>query len=90
MPPFSKDKKSAAPAVGTALFFVMRLFKIVMEFNRTVRFKGQPTTGTIDEIILAHYFRTIIQHRFATVDVFVTNNTCYPCIQRDILTGITQ
>lgn len=42
MPPFSKDKKSAAPAVGTALFFVIRLFKIVMEFNRTVRFKSQP------------------------------------------------
>ena len=41
MPPFSKDKKSAAPAVGTALF-VIRLFKIVMEFNRTVRFKSQP------------------------------------------------
>lgn len=40
--PFPKDKKKCRSPDRNSTFFVMKLFKIVMELNRAVRFKGQP------------------------------------------------
>src|SRR5690606_22192710 len=55
-----------------------------------VRFKCEPSTSSVDKIILAQNFCSIIQHCFATVDTFVTDYTCYSEVQRDVLTGIAQ
>ena len=57
---------------------------------RTQCFKSEPSTSSVDEVILAQNLCSIIQHRFATIDAFITDHTCYSEVQRNVFTSIAQ